>query len=143
MDRRQFTLTSSALLLVHLLGLQNTHAEQMHRQIVRHASHALWADLLRAGAEIYEYQPTMYHVKVLIVDDLLVSVGSTNFDNRSFRINDEANLNVYDKAFAKRQTAIFEKDRLASRRVTLEEWESRSWQEKLLDSSAALLRSQL
>ena len=48
----------------------------------------------RPGAEIYEYQPTMYHCKVMIVDEFMTSVGSTNFDNRSFRLNDEANLNV-------------------------------------------------
>jgi cardiolipin synthase len=47
-----------------------------------------------------EYQPTMYHVKALVVDSLLVSVGSTNFDNRSFSLNDEANLNVLDPGFA-------------------------------------------
>ena len=51
---------------------------------VRRASRALWGDILRAGAEIYEYQPTMFHCKVLIVDGLWVSVGSTNFDPRSF-----------------------------------------------------------
>ena len=50
--------------------------------------------MLQAGAEIHEFQPTMYHCKVMIVDGLLVSVGSTNFDNRSFRLNDEANLNI-------------------------------------------------
>ena len=60
------------------------------------ASRGSWA-LLQAGAQIFEYQPTMYHCKVMIVDELLVSVGSTNFDNRSFRLNDEANLNVYDR----------------------------------------------
>ena len=61
--------------------------------------------LLRAGAEIYEYQPTMFHCKVLVVDDVWTSVGSTNFDNRSFSINDEANLNVYDREFARMQSA--------------------------------------
>ena len=57
-----------------------------------------------------EYQPTMYHCKVMIVDGLLVSVGSTNFDNRSFRLNDEANLNIYDAAFAREQVTVFEDD---------------------------------
>ena len=63
---------------------------------MRKASRAGWGELLEAGAEIHEYQPTMFHCKTLIVDRQLVSVGSTNFDNRSFRLNDEANLNVYD-----------------------------------------------
>jgi cardiolipin synthase len=51
--------------------------------------------------EIREYQPTMYHCKVLIADEAMVSVGSTNFDNRSFRLNDEASLNIYDEQFAR------------------------------------------
>ncbi len=75
-----------------------------------------------AGVEIYEYQPTMFHCKVMIVDDIWTSVGSTNFDNRSFRLNDEANLNVFDRDFALAQIQAFEDDRSKSRRVTLEMW---------------------
>ena len=75
--------------------------EHIDAETVRSASRATWGELLAAGAEIYEYQPTMYHCKVMIVDELLVSVGSTNFDNRSFRLNDEANLNIYDAEFAR------------------------------------------
>ena len=100
--------------------------------VVRRASRATWGPLLAAGAEIHEYQPTMFHCKVLIVDRLLVSVGSTNFDPRSFRLNDEANLNVYDTAFATKQEAVFEQDLAKSRRVTLGEWQSRPWHEKLM-----------
>ena len=72
-------------------------------QAVRSASRAGWGPLLAAGALIAEYQPTMFHCKVMIVDGMLVSVGSTNFDNRSFRLNDEANLNVLDETFAAEQ----------------------------------------
>jgi len=115
----------------------------MDRAIVRRASRAEWGKLLVAGAEIYEYRPTMYHVKVMTVDSRWVSVGSTNFDNRSFSINDEANLNVYDAAFARRQIEVFEDDLKQSRRITLEEWEERAWLEKILDSAASLLSSQL
>lgn len=115
----------------------------LDRPSVRRASRAEWGPLLRAGAEIYEYQPTMYHVKVMIVDERWVSVGSTNFDARSFAINDEANLNVYDKDFAHRQIEIFEDDRKKSRRVTLAEWENREWSDKFLDFCASLLSSQL
>jgi len=86
---------------------------------VRSASRARWGPLLASGAVIAEYQPTMYHCKVMIVDGLLVSVGSTNFDNRSFRLNDEATLNIFDAAFAAQQTAIFEDDLRLSRRVSL------------------------
>jgi len=117
--------------------------DKIDSSVVRKASRARWGDLLRAGVEIYEYQPTMYHCKIMIVDDLWVSVGSTNFDNRSFRLNAEANLNVFDGELARSQTAVFEADKQKSRRVTLEEWEHRPWREKLTEHVAALLRSQL
>jgi cardiolipin synthase len=112
-------------------------------KIVRRASRASWGELLRAGAEIYEFQPTMYHVKVMIVDGLWTSVGSTNFDTRSFSTNDEANLNVYDAAFAQAQERIFEDDLRRSRQATLEEWSQRPWSERLWEHAAALLSSQL
>ena len=111
--------------------------------VVRRASRANWGDLLEAGAEIFEYQPTMFHCKMLIVDQRLVSVGSTNFDNRSFRLNDEANLNVYDAAFAQSVTAVFEADLRHGRQVTLDAWLSRPWHQKVLERISALLSSQL
>ena len=110
---------------------------------VRSASRATWGPLLAAGATIAEYGPTMYHCKVMIVDGLLTSVGSTNFDNRSFRLNDEANLNVYDAAFAQRQTQVFEDDIQRSRRVTYQAWLDRPLREKAHEKLTALLRSQL
>ncbi len=85
----------------------------------------------------------MYHCKVMIIDQFLVSVGSTNFDNRSFQLNDEANLNVFDNAFAAAQTEVFEDDLKRSRRVTLPERESRPLKEKLLERLARLGVSQL
>ena len=117
--------------------------EHIDTEVVRRASRATWGKLLKAGAEIYEYQPTMFHCKVMIVDDLWVSVGSTNFDNRSFAVNDEANLNVYDAAFAQRQSAVFSEDLKRSRRICLEEWENRPWREKLVEHASAILSSQL
>ena len=115
----------------------------MDVEIVRRASRASWGELLRAGAELYEYQPTMYHCKVMIVDDVWVSVGSTNFDDRSFSVNDEANLNVHDRGFAAAQVRIFEADVARSRRITLEEWRRRPWTEKLWEQGMGLLSSQL
>jgi cardiolipin synthase A/B len=109
----------------------------------RRASRALWGDLLAAGAEIYEYQPTMYHCKVLVVDELLVSVGSTNFDDRSFRLNDEASLNIYDEKFARQQVQIFDRDLAQSKPITLEAWRSRPFAEKIWEYAAALLGPQL
>jgi cardiolipin synthase len=110
---------------------------------VRRASRARWGLLLEAGAEIYEYLPTMYHCKVMIVDSLLVSVGSTNFDNRSFQLNDEANLNIYDAEFAARQIEIFQDDLARSRRVSLQEWKNRPRSEKVWEHAASLLGSQM
>ncbi len=120
-----------------------TPGEHTDTETVKAASRATWGELLQAGAEIYEYQPTMYHCKVMIVDQLLVSVGSTNFDNRSFRLNDEANLNVLDAAFAQRQTKVFDDDIQHARRVTYEAWLERPFREKLAEKMTALLRSQL
>ena len=110
---------------------------------MRGASRAAWGPLLKAGAEISEYQPTMFHCKVFTVDGLLVSVGSTNFDNRSFRLNDEANLNIYDETFAAGQTAQFEADLRRSKRLTYEAWKDRPLHEKAMEHLAALLSSQL
>jgi cardiolipin synthase len=110
---------------------------------VRRASRSTWGELLRAGIEIYEYQPTFYHVKVMTVDGLWVTVGSTNFDTRSFSTNDEANLNVYDRAFARDQERVFEHDLGRSRRITLEEWERRPLRERLWEHAMGLLSSQL
>ena len=117
--------------------------EHIDTEVVRKASRAGWGELLKAGAEIFEYEPTMFHCKTLIVDRRLVSVGSTNFDNRSFRLNDETNLNVYDAAFAERVTEVFERDLQKARRITYEAWQQRPWQEKLLENASSLFASQL
>jgi len=111
--------------------------------VVRAASRERWGELLAAGIKMAEYQPTMYHVKALVVDSLLVSVGSTNFDNRSFILNDEANLNVLDAAFAKQQEAIFENDWKHARPMSLQQWEARPYRDKLADQVADVIGSQL
>ncbi|HEY0916892.1 MAG TPA: cardiolipin synthase [Solimonas sp.] len=110
---------------------------------VRLASRAQWGELLQAGVEIHEYQPTMMHNKLLIVDGLMVSVGSTNFDVRSFRLNDEASLNVYDAGFAARMTEVFEDDLKHTVRYTHEIWARRPLKEKLVEKFIRPLRSQL
>jgi cardiolipin synthase len=99
--------------------------------------------LLLAGAEMYEFQPAMFHCKALIVDSQLVSVGSTNFDNRSFRLNDEANLNVYDPAFARQVEQVFEEDLRRSRRVTFKTWSARPWHERVVERLSAIFASQM
>jgi len=111
--------------------------------LVKAASRERWGELLAAGVKLAEYQPTMYHVKGLIVDNLLVSVGSTNFDNRSFSINDEANLNVLDPAFAREQTAIFEDDWKHANPVTKAEFHDRPLWQRFTTSLASLVGEQL
>jgi cardiolipin synthase len=120
-----------------------TPGEHIDSKIVRAASRALWGELLRNGIEIAEYQPTMYHVKALVVDSLMVSVGSTNFDNRSFSLNDEANLNIIDGPFASEQVRIFEQDWKKSRVITYQEWANRPALEKAYSHLASLVGDQL
>lgn len=116
---------------------------KMDSTVTRRASRSRWGPLLEAGVEIYEFQPTMYHCKVMVADDVWSSVGSTNFDNRSFRLNDEANLNVYDTDFARAQSLAFEADRTRSKRVTLDAWKNRPLSERSTEFFAGLLRSVL
>ena len=92
--------------------------KHIDQKLVRAASKRHWPALLKAGIKIYEYAPTMVHVKLMIVDDTFVSVGSGNFDNRSIRLNDEANLDVLDRGFAAQQTRLFEADKRRSSEVT-------------------------
>ncbi len=87
---------------------------------VKIASKAEWGGLLEAGAEIHVYQPTMLHTKLLVIDNEFVSVGSTNFDIRSIRLNDEASLNIYNSDFATQMTAMFEADLLSAESYSLD-----------------------
>jgi cardiolipin synthase len=93
--------------------------------MTRSSSRGTYGDLLRAGAEIYEYQPAMIHAKIMVVDDTWSVVGSTNLDHRSFGLNDEVNLAVLDLDLAGNLSADFDKDLSQARRETLEAWEHR------------------
>jgi cardiolipin synthase len=117
--------------------------EHIDSDAVRLSSRASWGPLLAAGIEIHEYVPTMMHTKLLIIDDEMVSVGSTNFDIRSFRVNDEASLNVYDHAFAAQMTAAFEQDLEKTRKYDYAMWERRPLREKLVEKLLYPIRSQL
>ncbi len=94
--------------------------EHMDQKAVERQSRKSWRKLMAAGVELYKYDPTMIHNKLLIVDDLFVSVGSGNLDPRSVRINDEANMNVLDRGFAREQTRVFERDLRRTHRVQLD-----------------------
>lgn len=113
------------------------------RPVVRHVGRSLWEPMLKAGVKLYEFQPARYHCKYMIVDDHWTSVGSFNVDNRSLRLNEEANLNIMDAEFAQRHVRIFEQDKARSKRVTLEAWQRRPLAEKLIGRTASVLKSQL
>jgi cardiolipin synthase len=85
---------------------------------------------LKAGAEVYEYHPAMIHAKVLCIDTLWAVVGSTNFDNRSFGINDEVNLAVKDSVVATRLEQDMLSDLQQSRRISLDAWRHRAISER-------------
>ncbi len=96
-----------------------------HPFLLRSASRLRYGDLLKAGAEIYEYEPTLIHAKVMIIDGLWSVVGSANFDNRSFGLNDEVNLAARDADLAARLTRDFEEDIRQSERVQYDKWKRR------------------
>lgn len=94
--------------------------------LTRRSSRRLFGDLLKAGARIYEYEPAMIHAKTMMIDGLWSVVGSTNFDNRSFGLNDEVNLAARDPQLAARLEEDFARDLAASREITYDEWRRRS-----------------
>jgi cardiolipin synthase len=94
--------------------------------LTRRSSRRLFGDLLKAGARIYEYEPAMIHAKTMMVDGLWSIVGSSNFDNRSFGLNDEINLAARDETLAARLEEDFARDLAESREVTYDEWRRRS-----------------
>lgn len=98
---------------------------------VKHASRFGYDDLLEAGIEIYEYQPTMMHAKAMVVDGVWSIVGSSNLDNRSLELNDENNIAVWDRTFAGRLLHDFEVDVTRSTRITLEQWRDRPFLHKV------------
>lgn len=112
-------------------------------EAVKLSSKAEWGRLLDAGAAIHVYQPTMLHTKLLVIDKEFVSVGSTNFDPRSFSLNDEASLNIYNHAFAQQMADVFESDLKSAEPYTHEMWEQRPLKEKLAERLLWPIRSQL
>lgn len=100
---------------------------------VAHASRENWGVLLAAGATIRRFQGATLHSKLLIIDGFLTIGGSSNFDSRSFYFNDEADINVFDRAFAAEMTTVFNADLARSSLVTLAQWRARPWTTRLLD----------
>jgi cardiolipin synthase A/B len=110
--------------------------------LTRSSSHSFYSKLLAAGAEIYEYQPSMMHAKILIVDTLWSVVGSTNFDNRSFGLNDEVNMAVRDPDVSMRLEEDFAADLAASKRITLEAWKKRPVLERAFEELGRIVQKQ-
>lgn len=102
-----------------------TPGKKSDHMVTRSSSQRSYGKLLEAGIQIYEYQPAMIHAKILIVDGVWSVVGSTNFDNRSFGLNDEVNMAVFDQAFASRLAQDFSNDLAESKQISYQEWAHR------------------
>lgn len=112
---------------------------EMDKGFVRNASVNRWRDILAAGVRIHKYDEAMYHSKIMVVDDHWATFGSSNLDNRSFRINDEANLLVWSDAFARELLDIVEADMEVATRYTLDDWHERTWYRRLYGRIASVL----
>ncbi|MGZ8710587.1 MAG: cardiolipin synthase [Thermoanaerobaculia bacterium] len=110
---------------------------------VRHASRWHYEMLLRRGIRIFEYQPTMMHSKTMVVDGIWSTVGSSNFDDRSFRLNDEVNVNVYDEGIAAEMEEMFFDDLAQCQEVNLRKWFRRPMFDRLKENFADLFKRQL
>ncbi|MDB6127664.1 MAG: phospholipase D/Transphosphatidylase [Verrucomicrobia bacterium] len=108
----------------------------------RAVSRSRWDALLAAGIEFYEYQPAMFHSKTMVVDDVFTIIGSANFDNRSFSINDEDSLNIIDANVARENLKAFENDVKQSHPISLEEFRHRGFFIRAMDHVCGLFRSQ-
>lgn len=111
--------------------------------LVQHASHHHFGTLLKRGVRIFEYQRTLLHQKVMTVDHIWSAVGSTNFDDRSFELNDEVSLCIIDEGIARELEKTFEKDAADAKERFFDEWSKRSLWHKLVDGSAYLINEQL
>lgn len=111
--------------------------------IVRQASRWHYELLLRRGIKLYEYQGTMIHAKTMVVDGIWTTIGSSNFDDRSFRLNDEVNVNIYGEEIASIMDTMFLEDVQRSREITLHHFGRRSWTSKMKEAAAGFFKKQL
>jgi cardiolipin synthase len=112
-------------------------------KITYRASRRHYGEMLLGGIEIFEYSPALLHSKTMVVDGVWATVGSTNFDNRSFALNEELNVGVYDPDVAQNLAEIFATDLKRSRRVTYQEWQARGLKEKFFELFAFPVEEQL
>jgi cardiolipin synthase len=111
--------------------------------LVRWAGHFVFPDLLRGGAEIHEFQPTLNHQKIMVVDRAWCYLGSANFDDRSFDINAEVGLGILDAGVCDTLADAFECDLQLARRMTTERWRQRPLRKRAVEWAAYLIREQL
>jgi len=111
--------------------------------IVQHASHHHFGTLLERGVRVWEYKKTLLHQKVIVVDGTWSCIGTTNFDDRSFQLNDEASVGVIDPGIAAGLKAAFENDLKSAEEGHFDEWKHRAFWHKLEDGLAYLARQQL
>ena len=107
--------------------------DKIDHKIVYRASRSNFGKLLLGGVQIFEYLPALMHAKTMVVDGIWATIGSTNFDNRSFALNEELNLTVYDSAFAHRLEEIFDEDLKHAKKISYQEWDSRGFKEKFFE----------
>lgn len=117
--------------------------EHVDVPIARQASRWHYDLLLRRGIRIFEYQPTMMHAKTMVVDGIWSTIGSSNFDDRSFRLNDEVNVNVYDEGVAAEMERMFFDDLSKSEEITRRKWRRRPWWDRIKERLAERLKPQL
>jgi cardiolipin synthase len=107
------------------------------------ASRSNYGPLLLGGVQIFEYKASLMHAKTIVVDGVWLTIGSTNFDNRSFALNQEINLTVHDSGLAHRLEEIFQEDLKYSQQITYQQWQSRSIFERIFEFFEFPIREQL
>ncbi|MGJ7458973.1 phospholipase D-like domain-containing protein [Halomonas sp. RA08-2] len=107
-------------------------AEGYYSTLVREASRNRWGPLLESGVNIHEYQPSKYHAKLYLIDDYWISIGSSNLDNRSFRLNDETNVIIMDGDLAATLTSMYDLDLEQTKAYDLDAWNNRPLSRRLL-----------
>jgi cardiolipin synthase len=113
------------------------------KEFVRAAGRGAYEALVDCGVEVFEYQPTMLHAKTLCIDGVWASVGSVNFDNRSFQLHDEATLCVQSERFAARLTDQFERDLDAAEAIRPGRWRDRPVHQRAAERVLTLARREL
>jgi len=117
--------------------------EQNDVPATKAAGRSTFGPLLEGGVKIFEYQPTMFHLKTMVVDGIFSTVGSANFDERSFHLNEEVNLFVYDPAFAVQMKESYRRDLARCRPYTAPMWRERSLKKRVMELLATPFRSEL